>query len=142
MQKLTRNIVIALLPLFLAACQNLQLSKPTGIRPAAATSMEEATQSPEASSGKSEVANETSPLSTESAVSYDDLWERIRDGFQLHAHYSHPNVVKYIQNYSMQQRYFDLLQNRASPFLFEIVEEIERRGLPLEFALLPMVEST
>ena len=142
MQTLKRNIVIALLPLFLAACQNLQQSNPTEMRPAAATSTEETRHGPEASIGNSEVANQTSALTTESALGYDDLWERIRDGFQLHAHYSHPNVVKYIQNYSTQQRYFDLLQNRASPFLFEIVEEIERRGLPLEFALLPMVEST
>jgi len=88
-----------------------------------------------------EVAIETTETAVDAEPNYDDLWDRIRDGFQLHSHYSHPNVARFIQNYSAQQRYFDLLQTRASPFLFEIVEEIERRGLPLEFALLPMVES-
>ena len=97
---------------------------------------------PESSLGISQITNEVSALTADSNISYADLWERIRDGLQLHVHYSHPNVAKYIQNYSTQQRYFDLLQSRASPFLFEIVDEIERRGLPMEFALLPMVEST
>ncbi|MFT7470755.1 MAG: membrane-bound lytic murein transglycosylase D [Kiritimatiellia bacterium] len=110
--------------------------------PRTAISIEEPTQNPESSPGNSEIANEVSAPAADSDINYDDLWQRIRDGFQLHDHYSHPNVARYIQNYSTQQRYFDLLQNRASPFLFEIVEEIERRGLPMEFALLPMVEST
>jgi membrane-bound lytic murein transglycosylase D len=107
-----------------------------------ATSIEEAMHNPESSLGISQITNEVSALTADSNIGYADLWERIRDGLQLHVHYSHPNVARYIQNYSTQQRYFDLLQSRASPFLFEIVDEIERRGLPMEFALLPMVEST
>ncbi len=73
---------------------------------------------------------------------YSDLWHRIRDGFQLQAEYSHPGVQKLINKHSDNQRLFDLVALRASPFLFDIVEEIERRGLPLELALLPIVEST
>jgi len=88
----------------------------------------------------------TAPASVDddanSSVGFDNLWERMRAGFQLNAHYSHPGVTPYLEDYSSQQRYFDLMQERASPFLYWIVEEIDRRGLPLEFALLPMVEST
>ncbi|PCI74786.1 MAG: lytic transglycosylase [SAR86 cluster bacterium] len=142
MRKLIRNIVISLLPLFLAACQNSQQLESHDVESGTISSIEETTASPEPSLENSELANEASPLATDADINYDDLWRRIRDGFQLNAHYSHPNVARYIQSYSTQQRYFDLLQNRSSPFLFEIVEEIDRRGLPLEFALLPMVEST
>lgn len=120
----------------------MQQLEPAAVEPEVAAPREVATRNSELSTGISELANEGSAPATDSDMGYDDLWERIRDGFQLQAHYSHPNVASYIQTYSEQQRYFDLLQDRASPFLFEIVEEIDRRGLPLEFALLPMVEST
>ena len=142
MRTLIRKIVITLLPLFLAACQSTQQLESPSAEPRSAAPIEEPTQNPEFSLENSEIANEVSALATDSDIRYDDLWKRIRDGFQLHDHYSHPNVARYIQSYSAQQRYFDLLQNRASPFLFEIVEEIERRGLPMEFALLPMIESS
>jgi membrane-bound lytic murein transglycosylase D len=76
------------------------------------------------------------------ATQYTNLWDRIRDGFQLQAEYSHPGVKKQIRQHSANQRLFDLVSLRATPFLFYIVEEIENRGLPLELALLPIVEST
>jgi membrane-bound lytic murein transglycosylase D len=71
-----------------------------------------------------------------------DLWARLRQGFQLQDHYDHPSVQGYIENYSTNQRLFDLVTERARPFLFEIIQELEKRGLPLELALLPIVEST
>jgi len=74
------------------------------------------------------------------AKTYSDLWKRISDGFQLNEHYSHKAVEKQIGAYA-KQHYFDLMRERASPFLYWIVEEIDRRNLPQEFALLPMVES-
>ncbi|HAG73741.1 MAG TPA: lytic transglycosylase [Gammaproteobacteria bacterium] len=75
-------------------------------------------------------------------VPVTDLWERLRQGFQLQDHYDHPSVQAYIDNYSTNQRLFDLVTERASPFFFEIIQELEERGLPLELALLPIVEST
>lgn len=77
-----------------------------------------------------------------SEVVIDNLWHRLRQGFQLQHYYDHPAVQPYIDNYSQNQRLFDLVTQRASPFLFYIVEEVEKRDLPLELALLPIVEST
>ncbi|MEQ8954379.1 MAG: transglycosylase SLT domain-containing protein [Gammaproteobacteria bacterium] len=71
-----------------------------------------------------------------------DLWQRIRSGFRLQRYYFHPQVLEQIHNYDHNQTYFDLVSERARPFLFAIVEEIEQRDLPLELALLPIVEST
>ena len=73
---------------------------------------------------------------------YDDLWQRMRSGFQLEEFYSHQSVATQLDSYTDNQRYFDLITERAAPFLHFIVEEIERRGLPQEIALLPVVEST
>ncbi|MDB4512049.1 transglycosylase SLT domain-containing protein [Arenicella sp.] len=69
-----------------------------------------------------------------------DLLERIRRGFQfpeLESKYT-ANYIKWnVSHPSYLQDLFD----RAEPFLYYIVEEIEKRGLPMELALLPAVES-
>ncbi len=78
----------------------------------------------------------------ETPTGYSSLWDRMRASLQLSPYYSHSSVVEQLPRYSENQRYFDLVTERASPFLFWIVAEIERRGLPMELALLPMVEST
>lgn len=75
-------------------------------------------------------------------TTYDDVWQRMAAGFQLTEYYDHEDVLEQLETYQGNQRYFDLVAERASPFLHWIVEEIDRRGLPQELALLPVVEST
>lgn len=75
-------------------------------------------------------------------VEYDDLWLRMRAGFQLSDVYANESVARQIESYADNQRLFDLVTERAAPFLYWIVEEIDRRQLPQELALLPIVEST
>ena len=70
----------------------------------------------------------------------DDLWERIRTGFAM------PNLQSKLVNqrqheYSIRPHMMKMLVDRSRRYLFHIVEEIEKRGLPTELALLPMVES-
>ena len=79
---------------------------------------------------------------SETPTGYTSLWERMRTSLQLSPYYAHSAVLEQLPRYAENQRYFDLVTERASPFLFWIVAEIERRGLPMELALLPMVEST
>jgi len=79
--------------------------------------------------------------SGEQAVVYDNLWDRITSGFDLQGHYSHPAVLKQVERYENSQRLFDQVSQRAGPYLYWIVEELEKRGLPLELALIPVVES-
>ncbi|MBN7828092.1 transglycosylase SLT domain-containing protein, partial [Bowmanella dokdonensis] len=43
--------------------------------------------------------------------------------------------------YLKHPKYMDRVSKRAAPFLFLIVEELEKRNLPMELALLPIVES-
>ena len=75
-----------------------------------------------------------------SAAIDEDLLDRIRKGFQLPEFES-----KYIADYerwnATHPTYLTDLFKRAEPFLFHIVEEIEKRGMPMELALLPAVES-
>ncbi len=69
-----------------------------------------------------------------------DLWDRLREGFRLQGH-NHPGIRAYLDEYARNQAYLDRIVERARPFLYDIVQEIERRGMPSEIALLPVVES-
>jgi len=69
-----------------------------------------------------------------------DLWDRIRGGFRL-AGQDHRFVKPYIDWYADHQAYLERVVERARPFLYNIVEEIEARDMPMEIALLPVVES-
>lgn len=68
------------------------------------------------------------------------LWDRVRLQLQLEVP-EHPRLVSQRNWYLRNPQYMDRVSKRAEPFLFMIVEEIERRKLPLELALLPIVES-
>ena len=72
----------------------------------------------------------------------DNLWDRLQTQFQLENHYENPAVDQELAAYMYNQPYFDRITERAEPFLFWIVSEIERRSLPMELALIPIVEST
>lgn len=71
----------------------------------------------------------------------DDLWQRIRDGFAM-ADLDGPLVREKIAWYAARPDYLKRMFDRSRLYLYHIVEEIEKRGLPTELALLPMVESS
>jgi membrane-bound lytic murein transglycosylase D len=70
-----------------------------------------------------------------------DLWVRIRQ--QLQWHTLHNGQIGHARDqFLAQSNYLPVVAGRASPYLFYIVEEVEKRGMPIELALLPMVESS
>ena len=76
----------------------------------------------------------------EDASERPDAWARIRGGLSL-PHPLHPRVERQIEWYRKNPEYLDRLAQRARPYLAYIVREVEKKGLPAEFALLPVVES-
>jgi len=72
--------------------------------------------------------------------SQNDLWQRIRNGFTLRKLDS-PLVAKHEQWYAKNPDYMERMTKRGERYLHFIVEEVERRGMPSEIALLPMIES-
>ena len=70
-----------------------------------------------------------------------DLWQRMRAGFQLEHETDRKRVTDELKWYVNHPEYVERVTKRAAPHLHYIVEELEKRGLPLEFALLPIVES-
>ena len=69
-----------------------------------------------------------------------DIWSRIRDGFAMKELKS-KRVVKYEKWYGRHPDYVDRMTDRSRRYLHYIIDEVERRGMPTEIALLPMVES-
>ncbi len=71
----------------------------------------------------------------------DDLWERIRSGFAM-PDLRGPLVRDRERWYANQARALESALQRSKLYLYHIVEELEDRGMPMELALLPLVESS
>lgn len=69
-----------------------------------------------------------------------DLWDRIRNGFALDELDS-PLVQNHVSWYTNRPEYVARMIDRSQLYLYHIVEEVEKRGMPTEIALLPMIES-
>jgi membrane-bound lytic murein transglycosylase D len=69
-----------------------------------------------------------------------DLWQRLRNGFGI-ADLDDDFVRKREYFYARQPEYMQRMAGRGSRYLFHIVEEVQKRNLPTELALLPFIES-
>ena len=70
----------------------------------------------------------------------DNLWLRIRDGFQMKPMNS-PLEIEQVRWLSARPDYVNRSMARSSRYLFYIVQEVNARNMPTEIALLPFVES-
>jgi membrane-bound lytic murein transglycosylase D len=69
-----------------------------------------------------------------------DLWARIRAGFRMND-LNDQYVISQEQFYGSKPQYITRMTERSSKYLYHIVEELERRQMPTELALLPFIES-
>lgn len=71
-----------------------------------------------------------------------DVWQRIRNGFKIDDDASeNPLVSMHEAWYAARPDYVRRMIERSRRYLFHIVQEVDRRAMPMEIALLPMVES-
>ncbi len=73
-------------------------------------------------------------------VPAEDIWQRIRRGFAM-PDLDNALVRRKTAEYAREHDYLQRIFDRSRLYLYHIVEEVEKRGLPTELALLPMVES-
>ncbi|MFV8817281.1 LysM peptidoglycan-binding domain-containing protein [Haliea sp. E17] len=71
----------------------------------------------------------------------DDLWDHVRDGLTWQD-IEGPGVEQARSRYLSQDQYLPMISERAALYLHYIVAQVEARGMPMELALLPIVEST
>jgi membrane-bound lytic murein transglycosylase D len=69
-----------------------------------------------------------------------DLWKRVRTGMTLDL-YADPRIDSTVERFRRDPQYLSKMSRQGMPYLHMIVTEIERRGLPMELAFLPHVES-
>lgn len=69
-----------------------------------------------------------------------NLWERIRHGFAM-PDLDTPQVKKAADWYAANPEYVARMVERSRRYLYYIVGQVEKRGMPMEIALLPMIES-
>ncbi|MGI9047232.1 MAG: transglycosylase SLT domain-containing protein [Burkholderiales bacterium] len=82
----------------------------------------------------------SSNLSQDLTIDHENLWERIRNGFNMPA-VPGQVVAEYERWYTARPDYLKRMVDRSKRYLHYIVEQVERRNMPTEIALLPMIES-
>jgi len=89
-----------------------------------------------------EVQDDLPPLPTiDLTTPPDDLWQRLRNGFgmpDLNSPLVADRQAWYLNRPDLLKRIFE----RSRKYLHHIVDELEKRGMPTELALLPIVESS
>ena len=122
----------------------LPLPVPPPPLPAAAATRAPATVAPAPAPTPAAAPQESkeveAPRPVDLARPADDLWDRIRGGFSMD-NLDGPLVGVRERWYAGQPDYLKRMVERSKLYLYYIVEEVDKRGMPTEIALLPMVES-
>jgi peptidoglycan lytic transglycosylase D len=168
--RVTRHALLALIPLVLAACAQApsrpqhvpaelaavpaQAAAPLTAPPSAeelqaapvSTAPAAPSEAPSPAPAASVVAPEPSgaaptQLAGLAPAQYGDLFDRMRVGFKLDDGADRRAVNDQLRWYASNPDYLQRAFGRADLYLYYIVTELERRGMPLELALLPVVES-
>jgi membrane-bound lytic murein transglycosylase D len=130
---------------------NREIPFALGEQPAGATSTatvpaETAAQAPAAATEPAASADSATPADGTDAVpappaQYADLFDRMRAGFKLDDGEDRHAIDQQLRWYANNPDYLQRAFGRADLYLYHIVNELEARGMPLELALLPVVES-
>jgi membrane-bound lytic murein transglycosylase D len=125
-----RHTLICVLTLMLSACTT------TTPRPSAPASPHEA-------AARSPISAANAPAPDVAALQETNVspWSRLRARFAMQDCDYRPQVQHWVMVYTKDPRTFAASWKHALPFLLIVTDEIERRNLPGEFAMLPYLES-
>ncbi|MEJ2382242.1 MAG: transglycosylase SLT domain-containing protein [Gammaproteobacteria bacterium] len=122
-----------------AAAAGPQAASPAAPAPEAAGACIQA-PGPAAAVAAAAIAPQAAPPQAAAPPPPQTVWQRLRRGFRL-PDYDNPRVRTQLQWYANHQEYLKRVMDRAEPFLYMITQQVEKRGMPSEIALLPVVES-
>lgn len=75
-------------------------------------------------------------------IEHQDIWERIRGGYQLQDEIGiNPRIEQQRLWFASNPSFVEKAGERSNPYIHYIVERLEERNMPMELALLPMIES-
>ena len=84
-----------------------------------------------------------SEIKSDHTIEYADesnLWNYIANHQEIHIE-DNPRILEHIYWYQKHPDYLTRISERAQPYLYLVVSEVEKEGLPIEIALLPIIES-
>jgi len=128
------------LSLWLAGCASTANSSLSSSTPTRATASEKSSEASENTPVELEQTGSLKPKANLGLQPPTDIWERIRRGFAM-PDLEGPLVRDREQWYVARPDYILRMTERSRRYLFHIVEELERRDMPTELALLPFIES-
>jgi membrane-bound lytic murein transglycosylase D len=138
--------LIGLFPFILAACSTTsptvkEASVESSIDAASEQAIVEKKTNWQNSYGTEQEATENT-LSAESVVPESDVWQRVRAGFTMTpALPLNKPTQQQLDRFLKNPQYIHTVTERARPYLHHIVSELDKRNMPMEIALLPIVES-
>ncbi len=136
--------IAQLVSIALFSCLTLTAAKANDLSiqpaPAPATPVADPTVDPYAAEAPRLGTNEFDAQYADAELAQFDLWERIRKGFAI-PDLNNPLVANHTTWYSSRPEYIQRTTTRASRYLFHVVQELEKRQMPMELALLPFIES-
>jgi membrane-bound lytic murein transglycosylase D len=86
-------------------------------------------------------AEEPTQVAGLTPAQYSDLFDRMRAGFKLDDHPEEHGIDQQLDWFASNPDYMQRAFGRSELYLYHIVTQLEARGMPLEIALLPVVES-
>jgi membrane-bound lytic murein transglycosylase D len=119
-------------------------SQKTTLKPkkAAVSTWHEAYDEPQEAQENTLSAHPTPIATISTPLPITDVWDRVRQGLTISDYETlHEDSEQQLKWFASHPDYMLRVVNRAQPYLFYIVEEVQKRGLPMEVALLPIVES-
>lgn len=132
-----RRIALGVLAAVLAACATTSPRVPAGGEPSAPAGEASPTTAPDHPAA---AARAVAVIPEASPAEVPDFWERMVAGFRFGSCDARPDVAKEARRYTANGRFADMVEPMLPKMAF-VLDEVERRGLPTEFVLLPIVES-
>lgn len=74
-------------------------------------------------------------------VPHEDMWNHMKAGYRMGHYTNRRDVQRFIREYGRKPARLQRIANRATDYLHIVVNELKRRKMPTELALLPFVES-
>src|SRR5450755_2416647 len=145
MALVTRHSLLICASLLLGACAHQPKAAPERDRiviPVAPTPPETTTAPDDANKAAGPMPSLTMPREWQhhNGEDYDDLFDRMRAGFALDE-VQEPAINQQLAWFEHNPDYLERVFQRGQRYMYHVVTEVEARGMPLEFALLPVVES-
>jgi len=136
-----RHYFFGCIVLALCACAHQRVAPPERIMiPAPLSSAETPIAAPDSASSAQPTLSMPREWQHHNGEDYDDLFDRMRAGFAFDE-VQEPAIDTQLAWFEHNPEYLERVFQRGQRYMYHIITEVEARGMPLEFALLPVVES-